>query len=99
MRVDKRMRQKYHANCRTRLVKGHKIEKNIKNLAKLNAMFDEVFYTELLKIPKEYVKGFQIFALDSPKIIQSLKAKNKGLTAFILKDLSAIYLKVINEAN
>ena len=54
-----------------------KVERNIKYLSKLKLMFDEGFYTAMLKIPLEYVNGFQVFVLDDPKIIQSLKAKKK----------------------
>lgn len=79
------------------LKKGVEIEKKEILVDKISKLFEENFFVETLKIPAEYIKGFQIFSIDDSKVVESLKVKNKTLTAFYLNDLAINYLKLIDE--
>lgn len=71
-----------------------KIERNERDLVKLDNFCKEEFYTENLKIPKEYIKGFQIYTLDNHELKLALKANNKTLTHFLLAQLAEKYRNI-----
>ena len=77
------------------LKKELEVEKRERLQNRLSGWFQEDYYIQSLKIPIEYIKGFQIFVLDDERIIASLKAKNKTMTKFLLSELSEKYLIVI----
>lgn len=68
-------------------------------LLKLDEMYDEHFYGETLQIPQEYIKGFQIYALDNVKMVEAVKAKNKTLVTFLIGDIANEYKKLISNDN
>ncbi|WP_411377452.1 hypothetical protein ACLHWS_08560 [Flavobacterium psychrophilum] len=63
-------------------------------LDKLSVLFEENFYTETLKIPAEYIKGFQIYVIDDERLIASVKSKNKTMTTFLLGELAEKYKQI-----
>lgn len=73
------------------LKKEVEVEANEKLLAKLASLYDALFYTETLKIPVEYIKGFQIFAIDNKRLVEAIKAKNVTLAKFLLVELAEKY--------
>jgi hypothetical protein len=73
------------------LKKEVEVESKERLLVRLSILYEEVFFIETLKIPSEYIKGFQIFALDEPRLVASLKSKNTTLTTFILGELAEKY--------
>lgn len=73
------------------LEKNVEVEKKEKLLEKLSRLFEDDFYTKTLKIPSEYIKGFQIFAIDDKKLISSLNKKDIKLSSFLLAELSLKY--------
>jgi len=73
------------------LKKEVEVEAKERLLARLSYLYEEVFFVETLKIPSEYIKGFQIFALDEPRLVASIKSKNTTLTTFILGELAEKY--------
>ena len=71
------------------------VEKNEKALAKLEYLFEENYFIEKLKIPQEFVNGFQYYAVENVDLQNALKAKNKTLIKFIMINLSKEYLQTI----
>jgi hypothetical protein len=72
----------------TMLKKELVVEKEERLLYRLAAMFEDDFYTDNLKIPADYIKGFQYYVINDPKLIIQIKAKNKAMVAFVLGELS-----------
>ena len=71
------------------------VEKNEKALVRLEYLFEENYFVEKLKIPQEYVKGFQYYAVENVDLQNALKAKNKTLAKFLMINLSKEYLQTI----
>lgn len=71
------------------------VEKNEKALVRLEYLFEENYFVEKLKIPQEYVKGFQYYAVENIDLQNALKAKNKTLAKFLMINLSKEYLQTI----
>jgi hypothetical protein len=67
------------------------VEKEERLLDRLSAMFEDNFYTDHLKIPVEYIKGFQHYVINDPKLIIQIKARNKAMVAFVLGELAEKY--------
>lgn len=85
-------------NGRTkRLKKEVVIEKNEKLLLKLEDYYKEEYYTEVLKIPKEYIKGFQYYLIEDLDFVTALKAKNKTMTLFLVQKLASDYNEIIHQ--
>jgi hypothetical protein len=78
------------------LKKGIEVEKKERLINRLSGYYEDVFYIEQLKIPQDYIKGFQVYVVDDKNIISSLNNKNKTLTAFWLSELAPKYLTVIS---
>ncbi|HFG0566651.1 TPA: hypothetical protein ACGFUW_002437 [Flavobacterium psychrophilum] len=76
------------------LKKNVEVEKKEMLLDKLLVLFEENFYTETLKIPAEYIKGFQIYVIDDERLIASVKSKNKTMTTFLLGELAEKYKQI-----
>lgn len=69
-----------------------------RNVEKLNLIFENDFYTEKLKIPSEYIKGFQQFCVAND--VESLMdAQNKTSLELELITLSQHFLAYLNEEN
>ncbi len=73
------------------LKKELQVEKKEKLLEKFDTMYEEAFFVETLKIPAEYIKGFQIYALDDVQFVSALKSRNKTLATFLLAEISNQY--------
>ena len=81
-----------------RLKKELSVEKKELLLSRLNEMYEEQFYTGTLQIPKEYIQGFQIFALDNTKFVEAVKSKNKTLVTFLIGDMANEFkMLILNE--
>lgn len=80
---------------RTSLLKKElKVENKEKLQVKIDNLYEEAFFTETLKIPAEYIKGFQIYVIDDPRLIASIKAKNRTMTTFLLGELAEKYKQI-----
>jgi hypothetical protein len=71
-------------------------EKKERLLLRLDGWFEEKFYTNSLKIPQEYIKGFHYFLIEDTDFVRALKAKNKTLTKFLMSKLSLNYKETIS---
>jgi hypothetical protein len=71
------------------------IEKKEKLLLKIEYLFKEEYFLENLKIPKDYLRGFWYYAVEDPKLVDALNAKNKIMARFIFSDLATKYLEIL----
>lgn len=79
------------------LLKNIEVEKKEVAIAKTEDLFDEKYYTNKLKIPLEYIKGFQFFIVEDAGYAKALKDKNKTLAEFKISALAVTYLELISE--
>lgn len=79
----------------TMLKKEIIVEKKEKSLYRIEYLFEENYFVEKLKIPQEFVKGFQYYAVENIDLQKALKAKNKTLAKFLMINLSKEYLQTI----
>lgn len=81
---------------RTAMLKKEAVlEKKDMLFRKLEYLFDEDYYTERLKIPTDYIKGFQLYCIDNAEFALSLNSKNKTMSMFLITALAEEYLKII----
>ncbi|MEO8516271.1 MAG: hypothetical protein ABI426_05985 [Flavobacterium sp.] len=80
----------------TMLKKELEVETKERLIARLEGLYEEEFYTKTLKIPSEYIKGFQIFMIDDARFVSALKSKNKTLTTFLLGEMAEKYKLVLS---
>jgi hypothetical protein len=83
----------------TMLKKEVRVEQKEKLLLKFDGLYEEKYYTEVLKIPQEYIKGFQYYLIEDPDFSRALQEKNKTLTMFYVKKLALNYNEIIQEEN
>jgi len=79
----------------TMLKKEAVVEKKEVLFRKMEYLFDEAYYIERLKIPLEYLKGFQLYCIDNAEFAVSLNTKNKTMSMFLITGLAQEYLKII----
>jgi hypothetical protein len=77
------------------LKKELEIERKESLLLKIENQFQYSFFTEVLKIPVEYVRGFWYYSVEDPKLVSALKAKNNNMSKFIFGELAPKYLQTI----
>jgi len=81
-------------NGRTKMLKkAVSVERNEFLMAKLEVLFEDKYYIETLKIPEEYIKGFQYYCIEDPDFVRSLKEKNKTMSMFLIVGLASVYNK------
>jgi hypothetical protein len=83
---------------RTEMLKKElEVEKKEKSLFKTEYLFADDYYIEVLKIPSNYIKGFQYYCVEDMAFANALQTKNKTLAKFLLVNLSKKYLSLINQ--
>lgn len=83
---------------RTKMLKKQVlVEKNERLLNKLDGLYEEKYYTQELKIPEDYIGGFQYYIVEDPDFARALEEKNKTLTMFYVKKLAVDYIDLINQ--
>ena len=68
-------------------------------LRQLENMFSTDFYVNKLKIPSEYVKGFEYYAVENEGFVTILKSKNVATTTFLIGELAIKYKEIIASEN
>lgn len=71
------------------------IEKKEIFIKLLERMFDLDYFVNRLKVPLEYVKGFEYYAVENDKFTTVLNSKNKTSTEFLLGELAVKYKEII----
>ncbi len=64
------------------------VENKEKMLAIIEFLFEDKYYTDTLKIPQDYIKGFQYYCVENDDFNASLQSKNKTLTLFLIVPLA-----------
>jgi len=77
------------------LKKEVEVEKKETLLDKINDLFGEKYFKETLKIPEEYIKGFQFYVVEDLKFTEALNAKNKTMATFIMNELAVKYKELL----
>lgn len=81
---------------RTKMLKKQVlVERNERLLLKLDGWFEDEYYTDVLKIPADYVRGFQYYIVEDADFARALEDKNKTLTMFYVKKLALDYVDLI----
>lgn len=79
---------------RTKMLKKElSIEKKEFLMGKLEGLFEDKYYIETLKIPEEYIKGFQYYCIEDTDFARSLNEKNKTMSMFLIVGLAASFNK------
>lgn len=81
------------------LKKELKVERKEIYLKQLDNMFDKNHFVNKLKIPLDYVKGFEYYAVDNDKFTKILNQKNITTTEFLLGELATKYKEIIAREN
>ena len=83
---------------RTDLLKKElEVEKKEMLLKKIEYQFDPEYFTNNLKIPQEYVKGFWYYAIEEPRLVNEINSKNKSMAKFIFAELATKYLELLTK--
>ena len=77
------------------LKKELEVEKKEIYLQQLDNMFERNHFIEDLKIPKEYVKGFQYYIVENERFTTILNSNNKITTDFLMGELAIKYNDII----
>ncbi|HEU4791979.1 MAG TPA: carboxypeptidase-like regulatory domain-containing protein [Flavobacterium sp.] len=81
-------------NGRTAMLKkAVTVEKKEFLMAKMEGLFEDKYYIETLKIPEEYIKGFQYYCIEDEDFARSLKDKNKTMSMFLIVGLASSFNK------
>ena len=81
---------------RTNMLKKElEVEKKERFLAKVEVLYEDVYYTETLKIPQDYIKDFQHYLIDDAEFVSALNAKNKALIKFSMTKLAVKYKELV----
>lgn len=75
------------------------VEKKERSLYRLDYFFENSYYIEALKIPEEYIKGFQYYCVEDKDFEAALSSKNKTLIKFLIIPLAEKYNKIIAYEN
>jgi hypothetical protein len=80
---------------KTMLKKEIAVEGKEQSLNRIAPIFEDKYYTETLKIPTDYIKGFQYYCVEDADFAAALKSKNKTLIMFLIVGLAENYTKII----
>ena len=64
-------------------------------LHKIETMFEKEYFTDKLKIPTEYVKGFEYYLVENNRFATAIGDKNKTLATFLMGEFAVSYLEII----
>lgn len=67
------------------------VEKKEMSLKKLEYLFGDEYYIDTLKIPKEFIKGFQYYCVEDNGFLESLSLKDKTKAKFLMTGLATAY--------
>ncbi len=79
------------------LKKEVEVEKKETLLDKVDGWFETKYFTQTLRIPEEYVKGFEYYIVEDAKFAEAVKSKNKTMATFIMNELAVRYKGLLLE--
>jgi len=62
-------------------------------MQKLENLFEDKYYIETLKIPEDFIRGFQYYCVEDLDFARSLNDKNKTMSMFLIVGLAAEFKK------
>ncbi len=77
------------------LKKELEVEKKEGYMRQLEKLFDQSHFVEKFKIPLDYIKGFEFYAVENEKFTNVLKSNNKISIEFLLGQLASRYIEII----
>ena len=80
------------------LKKELQVEKREIAREKLSMIYEDEYFTDKLKIPTDFIAGFQYYAVENDKLRSALNAKNKVLSDFLLAEIAPQYLELLADA-
>ena len=92
----KRINELYHKSKAEGLTE---VEKKEHLLTIFGALFDDNYFKKTLKIPVDYIKGFQYYCIEDKNFTEVLKSKNKTKIEFLIVPLAAKYNEIITDEN
>lgn len=72
------------------------IEKKEMNIEKLGLLFEDVYFTDYLKIPSDYIRGFKFYVVENHDITAFLTEENKSKFTPLLAELALKYNEIIS---
>ena len=79
------------------LIKEVEVEKKETLLNKIENWFEPKYFIQTLKIPEDYVKGFEYYIVEDAKFAEAMKSKNKTMATFIMNDLAVKYNQLLKD--
>ena len=64
-------------------------------LEQIENKYEKEYFITKLKIPEEYVKGFQFYLVENNRFVTTMNSKNNTMTIFLMGELAAKYLEII----
>jgi hypothetical protein len=62
-------------------------------------IFEDKFYLETLKIPQDYIRGFQYYCIDDVAFANALRAKKQDADSILIVKLAENYNEIIAGEN
>lgn len=81
----------------TMLKKEVEVEKKETLMDKVEGWFERKYFVQTLKIPEDYVKGFEYYIVEDVKFAEAMKSKNKTMATFIMNDLAVKYNQLLKD--
>ncbi|UQD55078.1 carboxypeptidase-like regulatory domain-containing protein [Flavobacterium sp. K5-23] len=75
------------------------VEKKGQALNRLAYLFEDKYYIESLKIPVDYIQGFQYYCVENGEFVESLNTRNKTLSMFLIVSLAKNYNQINQNEN
>ena len=66
-------------------------------MQQITDLFDEEYFLTNLKIPREYIKGFQFYIVENTSFVSTLRSKNKSMITFLIGELALKYNKISSD--
>jgi hypothetical protein len=79
------------------LKKELEVEKKERSLVVLRSLFENSYFSETLKIPTDYIKGFQYYCIEDKAFAEALATKNKTKIEFEIVPLAAKFNSLISD--
>ena len=87
-------------NGRTAMIeKEIEVEKKERLLAIIDALYKKDYFAKTLKIPTDYIRGFQYYCIDDQIFAEVLKSKNKTKIELLIVPLAKKYNEIITDEN
>ncbi len=64
-------------------------------LEQIENKYEKEYFITKLKIPEEYVKGFQFYLVENNRFVTTMNSKNNTMTMFLMGELAPKYLEII----